>query len=424
VPEPFYHSAHNRTTLPSVPPEAAVGALRGMRFRTEVTSAAPDATYVFADRFAWAQLGTFVSHLAIILFLAGGLVSWLTGFGTSMFAGEGTTMPVFAVSDPGQLQIRVDDAVGRYGDAGNPLDFRTHLTVFRNGEEVASGYTTVNDPLHYGGYRFHQVGYFPDGAALRVRDEATGNTLFRETFPLEETTAAPRVTVTDAAGRVLLQDVIAPTDFLPAASGSLTALTEADRVVWLGITPGDGQAWQLVGYDPQAPVDARQLRLAEGDTGEIDGLRVRFDDVESIPSAVGLGVPGTDTPLLAQLTHDAAGRPALLLVGQGRPAIALAEGAPVVVDGYEYTFEGAREFAGISVRRDRGAWFIWVATAMLLIGLAITFYVPRRRLWLKITPGGTRIAALAEKSGGFETDMRTLATRLGVPVPPELQEEA
>jgi cytochrome c biogenesis protein len=112
-----------------------------------------------------------------------------------------------------------------------------------------------------------------------------------------------------------------------------------------------------------------------------------------------------------------------MLVGEGRPAISLAEGEPVALGEYEYTFGGTREFAGISVKRDRGAWFIWVATGLLLAGLAVTFYVPRRRLWLKLTAGETRVAALAEKSGGFERDMRTLARRLDVPVPPELQEE-
>ena len=60
---------------------------------------------------------------------------------------------------------------------------------------------------------------------------------------------------------------------------------------------------------------------------------------------------------------------------------------------------------------------------MLLLGLAITFYVPRRRLWIRLSGGATHVAALAEKSGGFEKDMRLLARRLDVPVPPELEED-
>ncbi len=61
---------------------------------------------------------------------------------------------------------------------------------------------------------------------------------------------------------------------------------------------------------------------------------------------------------------------------------------------------------------------------MLVGGLALTFYLPRRRLWIRLTDRGTHIAALAEKSGGFEKDMRALARRLDVPAPPELQEES
>ena len=152
-------------------------------------------------------------------------------------------------------------------------------------------------------------------------------------------------------------------------------------------------------------------------------MHLRFDRVTLLPSSLGIGVPGSTSQKLAELTTGPDGKPALTLVSPDQPAIALASGQPTTVGAYEYTFEGTRHFAGIAVKKDHGATFIWVATAMLLFGLALTFYVPRRRLWLKLTADRTQIAALAEKSGGFEKDMRTLATRLGVPVPPELEEE-
>src|SRR3990172_11867250 len=190
VPESFYDNAHNRAVLAPVDAGRLDATLRRMRFRT-VTERRDGATYVFADRYPWAQLATFVSHLALILFLAGGLVTWFTSFEADIFAGTGTTAPVFAVSNPNQLQVRIDDAIGRYGPKGNALDFRTRLTIFRNGEEGASGTTTVNDPFSYGGYRFLQVSYFPDGAELRIRDVATGNTVFHETFPLHQPLPAP-----------------------------------------------------------------------------------------------------------------------------------------------------------------------------------------------------------------------------------------
>jgi cytochrome c biogenesis protein len=431
VPDSFYDRAHNRATLAPVSPAALDAGLRRMRFRVETTETRDEpnggaTTYVFADRYPWTQLATFVSHLALILFIAGGLVSWLTGFSSEIFVGEGTTAPVFAVSDPDQMQVRVDDTVGTFGDRGNPLDFRTHLTIFKNGEQVAEGTTTVNDPFKYGGYRFHQAAFFDEGAQLRIREVATGNTVFNETFPLIDTTAAPAITITDDAGNALLDDVIAPADFLPGATGSLVRVPATGQLIWIGLTTTqDEQQWQLVAFDPAVSGEDGQggrLRLDERGAGSLSGLTIRFDAVTSIPAAVGVDVPGSDSNVLAQRTQSEGGD-VLMLVSEDRPAISLAPGEPVTVGAYEYTYEGAREFSGIAVRRDRGAWFIWVATAMLVGGLALTFYVPRRRLWIRLTPRETQVAALAEKSGGFEQDMRTLASRIGAPIPPELQEE-
>ncbi len=431
VPDSFFDRAHNRTAFAAVAPATLVRSLRAMRFAVK-TEERDGATYVFADRYPWTQLSTFISHLALILFISGGLVTWLTGFSADIFTGEGTTAPVFAVSNPNQLQVRVDHATGRFGDKGNALDFRTQITIFRNGREVASGTTTVNDPFKYDGYRFHQVAFFPSGAELQIREIASGNTVFHETFPLEQTTAAPAVTITDAAGNVLVTDTIAPTDFLSIASGALVRVPQTGQIIWVGITSKDNKTWQLVAFDPQAvgADGARnpdgQVRIEENASGAVSGLQVHFDGVRSIPSAVGIGVPGSvgdGSNTLAQLTTDASGGDALMLVAQDRPAISLAEGQPQTVGGYEYTFVGKRPFAGIAVKRDSGAWFIWIATAMLVGGLAITFYLPRRRLWIKLTGGETKIAALAEKSGGFEKDMRILARRLDVPAPADLQED-
>ena len=421
VPQSFYERAHNRALFAAVPPDRAEAVLREIRFKVARREEG-GATYLFADRFAWAQLATFASHLALILFVAGGLVTALTGFTANIPAGEGTITPVFAVKDPDQMQIRIDDAVGTFGPEGNALDFRTYLTIFRNGEEVKSGVTTVNNPLKYDGYRFHQSGFFPFGAALRIRDASSGNTVFAETFALEEVAPAPQVTITSAEGDVLLSDVIAPTDFLPEVSGALVSVPGADRVLWVGIAPV-GDAWELVAYDPQAAPGSEELRLAEGGTAALGGLTLAFDAASSVPSGIARNVPGLPGEVVVQL-HDGPGSEKLLtLISEGRLPITLSAAEPLETGGYEYIFEGQREFAGISVKKDSGAWFIWIATGLLLAGLAVTFYVPRRRLWLKITPGETRVAALAEKSGGFERDMRALARRLDVPLPEELREE-
>jgi len=95
-------------------------------------------------------------------------------------------------------------------------------------------------------------------------------------------------------------------------------------------------------------------------------------------------------------------------------ALTLYPKQPVRIGDREYVFEGRREFAGIEVRRDPGATFIWAAVGLLLAGLGVTFYVPRLRLWARVRPHETVIVGLAEQSGRFRSEMKRLARELGV----------
>jgi cytochrome c biogenesis protein len=85
----------------------------------------------------------------------------------------------------------------------------------------------------------------------------------------------------------------------------------------------------------------------------------------------------------------------------------------VVLNGLEYTFTGKREFAGITVRRDPGSTFIWVATGLFLLGLGLTFYTPRRRLWGKIAAGQAAFRGLGGRRMAIEKEIREVAARAG-----------
>jgi cytochrome c biogenesis protein ResB len=84
-----------------------------------------------------------------------------------------------------------------------------------------------------------------------------------------------------------------------------------------------------------------------------------------------------------------------------------------VVGDYEYRFGGQREFAGITVRRDPGSTVIWVATGLFLLGLALTFYTPRRRLWGKIAAGQAAFRGLGGSRAAIEKEIREVAARAG-----------
>jgi len=52
---------------------------------------------------------------------------------------------------------------------------------------------------------------------------------------------------------------------------------------------------------------------------------------------------------------------------------------------------------------------VWVSFALLIVGVALTFYLPRRRVWARLAPSGElRLVARADR----EVDLRREFTRL------------
>jgi cytochrome c biogenesis protein ResB len=150
--------------------------------------------------------------------------------------------------------------------------------------------------------------------------------------------------------------------------------------------------------------------VPEGATGSAGGMEFNFEGVVGVPSQVESGIPGAQDAALVEMAMDAQGAPYLTVLGVAPDkALTLYPDKPVVVGENEYTFLGRREFSGITVRRDPGTKFIWVAAGLLLVGLSLTFYVPRRRLWAKITRDRTYFAGQGRRTGRFEAEMKKIA---------------
>jgi cytochrome c biogenesis protein ResB len=357
-------------------------------------------------------LGSFVTHAAVVLFLIGGLTSHFGGYTQNLLIAEGTTDPVFPVSHHGQMQIEVVDAVATFDAAGQPHDYHSNIVIYKDGHEVKRGVTTVNRPLTYGGYSFHQASYFGQGAALKVRDVTTGNTRYDEVLTLSDLVPAPAIEVRDATGKVLLSDVIVPTDFIGDARGTLVTVPGDGRQYWVGVVPNtDQKTFSMVVYGRQG--DDTRLIIPESRSKQVAGLTWRFVETQALPSTVAPDIPGDSDSTLVVMSETPQKEPYLTVLGSvDGQALTLYANAPVRVGNNEYTFAGRREFAGISVRRDPGSKFIWIATGLLLAGLLVTFYVPRLRLWARVRNGETVVAAQAERRGPFQSEMKRLEKEL------------
>lgn len=450
VPDRYFDIAPSRLFVAGgLDARALEGALRRRRYTVEVQEEA-GAVYVFAQRFQWAQFGTLLTHAAVIVFILAAVVSRVDAFSSDLFLAEGSTLPVFPVRHPEQIQVELVRAHASFAEDGQPLDYRSELVIFHRGEKALRCDSTVNSPCAYRGYRFHQVAYFGFGAALQVRDLESGNVIYRETLALVGRAPSPHVRVTDADGTVLLDEplVMAESANLDGVTyaTALVSLPEAVLTFWLP-EPGEMGEEQLLVFEPASGPDAIRAKLAEGESVTARGLEISYIKRESVPSLLlpdlplppGVGEKGSGEAFLqmsnvvygtgnvsegsrvASRVSDAP--PLLTISGLAPRPLTLGEGESAVVGPYEYTFLGQREFSGIQVRRDRSDYLVWLGAAMIVAGLMITFWVPRRRFWAKITETGAALAGQAPTHADYRRELRELAAEAGADVAPRPEED-
>ncbi len=174
------------------------------------------------------------------------------------------------------------------------------------------------------------------------------------------------------------------------------------RLTYLGAEP---VYYRIEPKIPGAEGEALVLleRFGQGRTAETFDAR-KGDNVELARADTTAGSTGSDAARPARLG---------LGLGGGLPRIDLDEGESVTLGDHEYTFLGSREFTGLTVRRDPGANIFWVAIVLGIVGLSITFFVPRRRVWARITPERTYLAGLAGHTVNLRRELARYAREAG-----------
>lgn len=425
VAEGYFERAHHRAAFTHEGGAAAVEAmLRKRRYKVIRAEERDGTAYLFADRFGWSHYGTFLSHLALLMLLVGALLTTMAGFDRTFVFAEGS--PETAVFDrpgPNQLFIKVNEAYRGLDAENNVIDYYSLIEV-RRGDEVKACKTSVNDPCHAFGYKVHQAAWFNDIAHFRITN-ADGRVVLDTNLDFNsETTAVPSFVVTGAQGRELFRGMIpqmgtdpgetdsraddyaTATLVFPSAPGATTG--PAYEIAWRVL---DGRMSLLIVGPELDPV-----RIAPGESVVAGSNRITLASATSIPAIQVFDMPGATTPAGAtvQMPTTPDGTPYLYIAGISGDNVILGKDRPVkTAGGYTYTFRGQVEASGVSVRRDPGDTFIWLAVGMAMVGLTMTFYVPRRRLWVKVTPARTYMAGIAEKTTRLGREMRLMGAQLG-----------
>jgi len=122
------------------------------------------AVQLYAEKGRYSRLGVYITHLSILLILAGAVMGMLFGFNASLNLPEGISS-VFAYKGGGTqiplgFEIRCDNFnVSFYDNSDTPKSYRSWLTISEDGREVMKKVIDVNNPLHYKGITFYQANY-------------------------------------------------------------------------------------------------------------------------------------------------------------------------------------------------------------------------------------------------------------------------
>lgn len=181
------HPAKIKYNLPAETVEKHVTAIAGKDFSARfIVTEEGHARHFFYEKGKYSRLSFFLTHLSVLVIFAGAITGSLIGFKGYVNINEGEMISSFQTRKGATRNLNFGVKCNSFSvdfyATGAPKDYRSDLSVIRNGKEVVRKTIRVNDPLSYEGITFYQSSYggFPDDATFEIRDKkgASLGTLF------------------------------------------------------------------------------------------------------------------------------------------------------------------------------------------------------------------------------------------------------
>ena len=152
------------------------------RYRYHRTIETAEGFAIYGERGRWTRLGVYVVHFSVVLLLIGGLIGSIFGFDGFVNIAEGESARAIQLRNSSEkfqlgFEIRCDDFNVVFYDTGAPKEFRSSLTILKQGKAVMQKDIIVNDPLQYEGISFFQSSYGslpPNEVILNFTSATTG----------------------------------------------------------------------------------------------------------------------------------------------------------------------------------------------------------------------------------------------------------
>ncbi len=144
--------------------DTVAGALKQIGFKSQEVTEEKGFQF-FSQKGPYSRLGVFITHFSILVILCGAIIGLRFGFKGYVNVPEGTATNL-AFADRGTrniplgFEVRCDNFdVEFYGMSDMPKEYKSWLTVIKDGREVLKKSIAVNDPLTYEGITFYQSSY-------------------------------------------------------------------------------------------------------------------------------------------------------------------------------------------------------------------------------------------------------------------------
>ena len=289
---------------------------------------------------------------------AGNFDTWKPG----RFAAEGKISPAPFCID------KVNSFTAKYSAEGEPREFRTRITyhAHKDSGPAKKATITVNHPLRLDGDRVYLTGHG----------------------------FSPTITVRMPDGRVLTRTA----QFLPT-NGSTLYSEGVYKIAGNGSTTDIG----VSGFFAPTPVDQGNGVISSA-SARVDHPVLGVFVYQGNLNATGLpeSVFSLDHSKMKQIGAEN------LVEGQTK----------TLANGVKITFDGWTPWVNLQVSHDPAQGYLLFAALAMVLGLAASLGVRRRRVWLRIGPGDgaatlVRVGGLARSdSGNFTGEFATLLERL------------
>ena len=308
---------------------------------------------LYGEKWRAGYLGSSIVHISLLIFLAGGMISLVTGKKGTLILETGQTKSAVTLADDSTIPLGVDVTLNQFhvefyeNFPGRPKEYTSSVTVKEPDAEPYQYEIQVNHPLIVNGFTIYQSSY--------------GESTHQHNVSAENDTVTVSVRLKSA-----------PTEVPPVAT--------IDMVM--------GELYPVPGFGDSMKISIAELhrnfsrvQSVSGETNPAVKLNVLVRDEIKWSIFAFKNFPGMNMPMADDLD--------ILL---GMEELKKGETEAIVDHGEYYTVLGATI--------DKGANVMWFGAATMIAGMFFSFYLRPKRIWVYDDNGNVLIGAVTKGDSG------------------------